>query len=55
VCEVIDPIGNTVHALRAKVPGVMYARTNERYATPGDDLANIAGAVPFRTGNLLGA
>ena len=55
VCEVIDPIGNTVHALRAEVPGVMYARTNERYATPGDDLANIAGAVPFRTGNLLGA
>jgi predicted deacylase len=55
VCEVIDPINNTVHALRAEVPGVLYARTNERYATPGDDLANIAGAVPFRTGNLLGA
>ena len=55
VAEIIDPINNTVHALRAEVPGVMYARTNERYATPGDDLANIAGSVPFRTGNLLGA
>ena len=55
VAEVIDPINGTVHALRAEVSGVVYARTTERYATPGDDLANIAGSVPFRTGNLLGA
>lgn len=55
VAEIIDPVNDTVHALRAEVPGVMYARTQERYATPGDDLANIAGAIPFRTGNLLGA
>ena len=55
VAEVIDPVNGTVHALRAEVPGVLYARTTERYATPGDDLANIAGSVPFRTGNLLGA
>lgn len=55
VAEVIDPVSGSVHALRAEVPGVLYARTTERYATPGDDLANIAGSVPFRTGNLLGA
>lgn len=55
VAEIIDPVSGTVHALRAEVPGVLYARTTERYATPGDDLANIAGSVPFRTGNLLGA
>ena len=55
VAEIIDPINGTVHALRAEVTGVVYARTTERYATPGDDLANIAGSVPFRTGNLLGA
>nr|WP_315240358.1 M14 family metallopeptidase [uncultured Albidiferax sp.] len=55
VAEIIDPVSGHVHALRAEVPGVMYARTTERYATPGDDLANIAGSVPFRTGNLLGA
>jgi predicted deacylase len=55
VAEVINPITDTVHALRAEVPGVLYARTHGRYATPGEDLAHIAGAVPFRTGNLLGA
>ena len=55
LAEIIDPINGTVHALRAEVAGVVYARTTERYATPGDDLANIAGSVPFRTGNLLGA
>ncbi|WP_394790355.1 succinylglutamate desuccinylase/aspartoacylase family protein [Rhodoferax sp.] len=55
IAEIIDPIHDSVHALRAEVPGVMYARTLERYATPEDDLANIAGSVAFRTGNLLGA
>lgn len=55
VAEIIDPINGTAHALRAEVSGVVYARTTERYATPGDDLANIAGSVAFRTGNLLGA
>lgn len=55
VAEVIDPIGNTAFTVQAEVAGVMYARTNERYALPNDELANIAGNVPFRTGNLLGA
>lgn len=55
VAEIIDPINGTVHTLRAEVAGIVYARTTERYATPGDDLANIAGSIPFRTGNLLGA
>lgn len=55
VAEIIDPIANTTHTVRAEVAGVMYARTDDRYALPGDDLANIAGRVPFRTGDLLGA
>ena len=55
VAEVIDPIGNTAFTVQAEVAGVMYARTSERYALPNDELANIAGSVPFRTGNLLGA
>ncbi len=55
VAEVINPITDTVYALRAEVPGVLYARIHGRYATPGEDLAHIAGKVPFRTGNLLGA
>jgi hypothetical protein len=55
VVEIIDPIAHTSHTVRADVAGVMYARTDDRYALPGDDLANIAGSVPFRTGDLLGA
>ncbi|MEZ5635674.1 MAG: M14 family metallopeptidase [Burkholderiaceae bacterium] len=55
VVDIIDPIANTSLTVRAEVAGVMYARTDDRYALPGDDLANIAGSVPFRTGNLLGA
>jgi hypothetical protein len=55
VAEIIDPIANTSHTVRAEVAGVLYARTDDRYALAGDDLANIAGSVPFRTGDLLGA
>ncbi len=55
VAEIIDPIANASMTVRAEVAGVMYARTDDRYALPGDDLANIAGSVPFRTGDLLGA
>lgn len=55
VAEIIDPIANTRHTVHAEVSGVLYARTDDRYVLPGDDLANIAGSVPFRTGDLLGA
>ena len=55
VVEIIDPIANTVLIVRSEVDGVLYARTDDRYSLPGDELANIAGSVPFRTGDLLGA
>ena len=55
VAEIVDPIENTVFTVQAEVAGVMYARTNDRYALADDVLANIAGSVPYRTGNLLGA
>lgn len=55
VAELIDPLANTSTLVRAEVAGVMYARSSDRYALPHDDLANIAGSVAFRTGNLLGA
>jgi len=55
VAQIIDPIANTTTTVLAEVDGVMYARTNDRYVLPNDDLANIAGSVPFRTGDLLGA
>ncbi len=55
VAEIIDPVSNTAFTVQAEVAGVMYARTNKRYAMPDDKLGNIAGNEPFRTGNLLSA
>jgi hypothetical protein len=39
----------------AGVSGVFYARVHERYALHGADIGKIAGSMPFRTGQLLGA
>lgn len=55
VAEVIDPINNHTHWVRAGVAGVLYARIRDRYITAGGELAKIAGATPYRTGELLGA
>ena len=54
VAEVIDPIENTALRVVAGVDGVFYARIRDRYVTAGCELGKIAGAVPFRTGQLLG-
>jgi uncharacterized protein len=58
VAEVIDPTavaGSRIHAVRAEVSGVLYARVKERYVVAGGEVGKIAGAVPFRSGDLLGA
>jgi predicted deacylase len=55
VAEVIDPISIRSERVCAGVDGVLYARVRERYVTTGCELAKIAGAVPFKTGELLGA
>lgn len=55
VVEVIDPISGTSHAVKAGVDGVFYARIRDRYITSGGELGKIAGTIPFRTGDLLGA
>jgi predicted deacylase len=55
VAEVIDPIANTTHRVVAGVDGVFYARVRDRYALSGAEIGKIAGATPFRTGELLGA
>ena len=55
VAEVIDPINDHTHRVKAGVAGVLYARIRDRYITAGGELAKIAGAIPFRTGELLGA
>jgi predicted deacylase len=55
VAEVIDPISGAVHRVAAGVEGVLYARIRDRYITSGGELGKVAGAKPFRTGELLGA
>ena len=55
VAEVIDPIANQTERVLAGVDGVFYARIRDRYITTGGELGKIAGATPFRTGELLGA
>lgn len=55
VAEVIDPLSGQAHRVVAGVGGTLYARIRERYVTRGGELGKIAGATPFRTGELLGA
>ena len=55
VAEVIDPIANVSTRVCAGVDGVLYARIRDRYVTAGCELAKIAGAKAFKTGELLGA
>ena len=55
VAEIIDPIAHSAHRVCAGVDGVLYARIRDRYVTTGCELAKIAGAVAFRSGELLGA
>ena len=55
VAEIIDPLSGQSHRVLAGVAGTLYARIRDRYITTGGELAKIAGAKPFRTGELLGA
>lgn len=58
VAEVIDPTATgsaRVHQVRAEVAGVLYAAVRERYIVSGGEVGKIAGATPFRSGDLLGA
>lgn len=58
VAEVIDPTAedqSRVWPVCAEVTGVLYATVRERYLHAGGEIGKIAGATPFRTGDLLGA
>jgi len=55
VAELIDPVAHTAQRVCAGVDGLLYARIRDRYVTTGCELAKIAGAVAFRSGELLGA
>ncbi|MEC5218459.1 putative deacylase [Actimicrobium sp. GrIS 1.19] len=54
VADIVDPISSDVTTLRASVAGVLFARTMQRFVPRGGSVAKIAGAVAFRSGNLLG-
>lgn len=55
VVEVVDPVSGLTSRYCASEPGVLFARQNRRYATPGMDLGYIAGETPRRQGLLLSA
>ena len=55
IAEIIDPTSNSIHPVLAGVAGIFYARVRERYLTTGGEVGKIAGAISFRTGELLGA
>lgn len=58
VAEVIDPTAAgqaRVHPVCAEVAGVLYAAVSGRYIVAGGEVGKIAGATPFRSGDLLGA
>ena len=55
VAEIIDPIAKRTERVLAGVDGLFYARIRDHYITAGGELGKIAGALPFRTGPLLGA
>lgn len=55
IAEIIDPTNDTTHPVVAGVAGIFYARVLARYLTTGGEVGKIAGAIPFRTGELLGA
>lgn len=55
VADIVDPISGQVHTVCAGVAGVLYAHIRDRYATTGAEIGKIAGRIPFRTGDLLGA
>ncbi|MEZ5663061.1 MAG: M14 family metallopeptidase [Burkholderiaceae bacterium] len=58
VADIIDPTSegaSRVHTVCTDVEGVFYARVRDRYVHAGGELGKVAGAVPFRHGDLLGA
>ena len=53
IAEIIDPISDAVHAVRAEQNGMFYARTQRRMATAGMIIADVAGHHAHRSGYLL--
>jgi hypothetical protein len=53
IADIIDPVAGVVTPVRARTSGVFFARVPGRVTQIGRRIGKIAGAAPFRTGNLL--
>lgn len=54
VAEVLDPMSGRRAPVAASTAGVLFARMGGRLIDAGGRIGKVAGAVPFRTGLLLG-
>jgi hypothetical protein len=53
VAEIIDPITDTVKAVRAKAGGLIYASRQTPFVTFGAEVMKIAGKTPYAGGGGL--
>ncbi|OON59244.1 deacylase [Massilia sp. KIM] len=53
VADIVNPVSGAVVTLRARHPGLLFARTAHRHLLRGMQVCKIAGLTPFRTGSLL--
>ncbi|AHM73983.1 succinylglutamate desuccinylase/aspartoacylase family protein [Yersinia hibernica] len=53
VAEIIDPITDTVQAVRAKAGGIIYASRRAPFVTLGAEIMKIAGKTPYAGGGGL--
>lgn len=55
VFDIVDPITDEVTTLTSRHDGILYMRRAIRFVIAGAPLGRVTGAVPFRTGVLIGA
>ncbi|SQI39914.1 Uncharacterised protein [Serratia plymuthica] len=53
VAEIIDPITDTVKAVRAQAGGLIYASRRAPFVTLGAEIMKIAGKTPYKGGGGL--
>jgi predicted deacylase len=53
VSDIVDPVNGKTATLQTRHGGLLFARSRNRFAHAGAEVAKIAGAVAHRTGQLL--
>lgn len=53
--DVIDPLSGARAEIATRTTGLFYAREHRRFVPRGASIAQVAGATPIRSGNLLAA